>query len=145
MPVQKLLGTLVVVLGILAFGCNDNRPDADNSVKADSSVKVDGPVEDDTEPGSCELHNTPYAVEIIPVHYGKPARPQYTEEQWKWKEKERAAWDRSFRYSHVANKAGGCVEREAKFAKVSYCPKCRKADEEWHAKHGTVEHPKNPD
>ena len=95
-------------------------------------------VEDDTTPGVCELHHVPYAVEIIPVTYGYPARDrtQPTEAQRKWVEARNAAWRESFPYSHVANGAGGCVVRPAGFAKVSYCPECRKADEEWHAKHG---------
>jgi hypothetical protein len=96
-------------------------------------------VEDDTTPGICELHHIPYGVEVIRVHYGFPARPDrdgLTEEERDWLHKEHLAWWDGFRYSHVANKAGGCVVREAKFAKVSYCPECRKADEEWHAKHG---------
>jgi hypothetical protein len=97
-------------------------------------------VEDDTEPaGSCKLHHIPYAVEIIPVHYGLPFRPErreLTEAQQEWQEEEHAAWKAGFCYSHVANKAGGCVVRWARFAKVSYCPECRRADEEWHAKHG---------
>lgn len=97
-------------------------------------------VEDDTTPGVCEIHHVPYAVEIIRVRYGHPAfdRTPPTEAQRKWLEEERAAWWESFRYSHVANKAGGCVVRPAAFAEVSYCPECRKADEAWHAKHGQL-------
>jgi hypothetical protein len=95
-------------------------------------------VEDDTQPGVCELHHIPYATEIIRVEYGYPARnlTEPTEAQRRWQEEEHAAWWESFRYSHVANGAGGCVVRPARFAKVSYCPECRKVDEAWHAKHG---------
>jgi hypothetical protein len=92
-------------------------------------------VEDDTTPGICEIHNTPYAVETITVHYGFPARPELTASQLKWREEQRAAWFDNFRNSHVANAAGGCVVRLARFARVSYCPQCRKADLEWHATH----------
>jgi len=96
-------------------------------------------VEDDTEPGGfCAVHHIPYAVEVIPVHYGYPIIPkrsELTETQRNWEEEEHAAWSSSFPYSHLASGAGGCVVRPAKFAKVSYCPKCRIADEEWHAKH----------
>jgi hypothetical protein len=96
-------------------------------------------VEDHTEPGGfCELHHIPYAVEVISVHYGLPKGKmiELTESQRKWLDDERAAGWWNFRYSHLAHGAGGCVVRKAKFAKVSYCPVCRKADEEWHAKHG---------
>ena len=96
-------------------------------------------VEDDTEPGDCELHHIPFSVEIISVRYGLPASGrELTGAQRKCQEAEHAAWWADFRYSHVANGAGGCVPRPAIFAKVSYCPECRKADEAWHAKHGTL-------
>ncbi len=104
-------------------------------------------VEDATTPGVCELHHIPYAVETIRVHYGYPARDrtQPTEAQRKWLEEEHAAWWAGFRYSHVANGAGGCVVRPARYARVSYCPECRKADEAWHAKHGHFPPVENPD
>jgi hypothetical protein len=124
---RTLLGALIVALAV--FGCERDPP-------APSSATA--PIEDDTTPGVCELHHVPYAVEAIPVRYGYPIRPEYTESQRKWQAEEYAAFQKSFPYSHVANKAGGCVIREAKYAKVSYCQECRKADEEWHAKHGNM-------
>ncbi len=93
-------------------------------------------VENDAEGGSCDLHHIPYAVEIIHVHYGLPAMPELTEAQLEWREARHAAWREGFRNSHVANTAGGCVVRPARFALVNYCPECRKAEEEWYAKHG---------
>jgi hypothetical protein len=104
-------------------------------------------VEDDTTPGICELHNIPYSVETIEVSYGlqRIGWDERTEAQRKWREEEHAAWHESFRYSYLANGAGGCVVRMARFARVSYCPECRKADEAWHAEHGhspPVEQPK---
>ena len=104
-------------------------------------------VEDDTTPGVCELHHIPYAVETIRVHYGYPVRDrtQPTAAQLKWREEEYAAWSEGFRYSHVANAAGGCLVRSAMYAKVSYCPECRKADEAWHAKHGDYPPAGKPD
>ena len=118
---QMLIGALVVGFG--AFGCG---------------IGGDPAVEDDTESGSCAIHNVPYVVEVIPVQYGLQRGPQLTEAQRKWQEQEWAAWNEGFRYSHLANKAGGCVVREAKSAKVSYCPECRKADDAWHAIHGQL-------
>jgi hypothetical protein len=101
------------------------------------SSAVTESVEDDTKPGGfCELHHIPYAVETIPVHYGYPVRPELTEAQRNWLREEYAAACKSFPHSHEANGAGGCVVRAARFAKVSYCPECRRVDEEWHAKHG---------
>jgi hypothetical protein len=87
---------------------------------------------------SASFTTFPYVVEVIPVHYGLPGWKgrKLTEKQEKWLEEERAACLVSFPYSHPANKAGGCVVQKAKYAKVSYCPECRKVDEAWHAKHG---------
>ena len=118
---QSLIGALVLACGTLGCGAGG-----------------DPTVEDDTERGSCAIHKVPYAVEIIPVHYGLQRGPQLTEAQRKWQEQELAAWYENFRYSHLANKAGGCVVRDAKSAKVSYCPECRKADDAWHAVNGQL-------
>ena len=94
-------------------------------------------VEDHTEPGGvCELHHIPYAVEVIPIHYGLEKLTDLTEPQRKWLDEEQAALQADFPHSRSVHGAGGCVVRKAKFAKVSYCPLCRKADKEWHAKHG---------
>lgn len=123
---RTLLGAIIVVFGTFL------------AVIIVALVSLGDSVEDDTEPGGfCELHQIPYAVEVIPVSYGLPGkRTELTEAQRKWLDEENGACQVSFPYSHPANKAGGCVVRKAKFAKVSYCPKCRKADEAWHAKHG---------
>ncbi len=119
---QKLLAALLLVVGAIGLGCSGPS----------------GPViEDDTTPGVCELHHIPYAVETIPIHYGliKRATP-FTDDEKKLLKEEDAARREIFPHSHMPYSAGGCMVREAKFVKVSYCPECRKADEEWHAKHG---------
>ncbi len=125
---RTLLGFVIVVFGTIL------------AVVIVVLLSLGDSVEDHTEPGGfCELHHIPYAVEVIPVHYGLPGKlTELTEAQRKWLDEEHAAWWVNFRYSHLAHGAGGCVVRKAKFAKVSYCPLCRKADEEWHAKHGQL-------
>jgi hypothetical protein len=149
MQVRTLLGTVAASLCVLGLGCRDDQTREKAQVESAAVVEQDSAarnlVEDDTTPGVCELHQIPYAEEVIRVHYGFPALRELTEEQRRWLHKEQLAWSSGFRYSHVANKAGGCVVREAKFAKVSYCPECRKADEEWHAKHGRSPLARNSD
>jgi hypothetical protein len=133
MPMRRriLLGALV--LALCAFVCEAD-PSATSAVIPPISFSV-GPVEDDTTPGGfCELHNIPYAVEIIRVSYGLPSR-RFTEAQLKWMDEGFAAAEKSFPNSHPPNRAGGCVVRDAKFAKVSYCQQCRTAFEEWIAEH----------
>jgi hypothetical protein len=133
MQKRAFLGALVVALCVLGY---EYDPSATLPVR---HPVMKGSVEDDTTPGGfCKLHHVPYAVEVIPVFYGYPASPKLTESQWNWLEEDRAARQKSFPYTHVASKAGGCEVREARFAKVNYCPECKKADEEWHAKHGQL-------
>lgn len=63
----------------------------------------------------------------------------------KWLKEELAAREEGYPYSHLNDGIGGCMVRPAKFAKVNYCPACRKADLEWHAKHGRPADVKDPD
>ena len=125
---HRQVAMLLAVAGIVGLGCGGGRR------------SVDEPIEDDTTPGICEVHHIPFAEEVIPVHYGYPPKRMtpFTDDELKQLHEEHAALRTVFPDSHRANGAGGCVVRPFKFAKVSYCPECRKADEEWHAKHGRV-------
>lgn len=120
---QTFLGVLILALGACACGGGADQ------------------VEDDTKPGGvCEIHNIPFAVEVIPIHYyGKPGPDNgirsRTKAQQKWIEEwDVARWE-SFRYTRVAHKVEGCLHRPANFAKVNYCPECVKAEKAWIAKH----------
>jgi hypothetical protein len=74
--------------------------------------------------------------EVIPIRYGLHYTPTPTHEQIAWLDEERAATERDYPNSLPPYWEGGCVLRKAQFARVNYCPKCRKADESWHWWHG---------
>jgi hypothetical protein len=68
----------------------------------------------------CELHALPLREDTIPIRYGRP----------KFNLKEREARQKLFPHANSFYR-GGCIVREAKRARVSYCPECRKAETEW--------------
>ena len=80
-------------------------------------------IEDATEPGaSCELHGIPLQQELVPIVYGKP-RIDLDESE---------ARQKLFPHARTSC-GGGCMVKDARRARVSYCPECRKAEAKWRA------------
>jgi hypothetical protein len=80
---------------------------------------------DATTPGKiCEVHNIPLQEDVVPIRYGL-IRPTAAEIE---------ACRKLF--PHAASwYQGGCVVKKATGARVSFCPKCRKAEAAWQANH----------
>lgn len=75
---------------------------------------------DVTEPGKiCEVHRIPLRTGVVPISYGKPDTTTERMEAQK-------------RFPHARSSYNnGCVEKDAKWARVSFCPECRKAEAKW--------------
>ena len=89
--------------------------------KVDVDVTEPGVDVDATEPGKvCEVHNIPLRTGVIPIGYGKPwIPPGETEARQKLFPHARSSY------------GGGCMIKDAKWARVSFCPECRKAEAKW--------------
>jgi hypothetical protein len=95
----------------LCLGCND----ATRREQADVDL---------TKPDkSCEVHGVPLQEGVVPIKYGlrKPT------------EEEIEASTKLFPHAK-SDYNPGCVEEEAKRARVNFCPECRKAEAAWKAK-----------
>lgn len=71
----------------------------------------------------CEIHAQPLREGMVPIRYGRP----------KYNLKEVEARREMFPHANSTYR-GGCVVRDAKRARVTYCPECRKAEVEWRAR-----------
>ncbi len=78
--------------------------------------------EDLSTPGLiCEVHQLPLVPDKVSIQYGKPRQP--SSEELKMKQD-------LYPHANSSVSAGGCVVNESKlWAKVSYCPECRKAED----------------
>src|SRR5262249_54398276 len=95
-------------LALLGLACSRNPP----------RVDVDA-----ATPGAfCEVHDLPLEEDVVPITYGLicPSNDEID------------AHTRLFRHSRSHHHAG-CVIKDDKWARVSYCPECRKAEAEWQA------------
>jgi hypothetical protein len=69
----------------------------------------------------CEIHNIPLEEDVIPISYGYIELPTAGEIETRQK-----------LFPHAwSSYNGGCVIEEAKQARVSFCPECRKAEAIW--------------
>lgn len=85
------------------------------------SLGCNGADVDVTEPGKvCEVHKIPLRTGVVPISYGKPdTRTEVTEA-------------RQNLFPHAQSSINnGCVVKDAKWARVSFCPECRKAETKW--------------
>lgn len=74
-----------------------------------------------TQPGAvCKVHNIPLQNGVVPIEYGLT---RFTEEDLE-------AESNLFPHAN-STYLGGCVVRDAKRARVSFCPECRKAEAVW--------------
>ena len=96
-------------IGLLTCAaCNRNAPPNRVDVDVSTPDKV------------CEVHNLPLQEGIVPITYGL-IRPTHEEI-----EAHRTLFPHAWStYNH------GCVVEEAKWARVSFCPECRKAESIW--------------
>ncbi len=85
------------------------------------SLGCNGADVDVTEPGKvCEVHKIPLRTGVVPISYGKPdTRAEVTE-----------ARQKSFPHAQSSIN-NGCLVKDAKWARVSFCPECRKAEAKW--------------
>lgn len=107
-----LLARRILLLGIglfiVCFGCG-------------RGTQFDRADVDATEPGKlCEVHNIPLQQGVVPIDYGLSRRTT----------DEIEARHKSFPNAH-SSYHDGCVVKEAKWARVSFCPKCREAEAKW--------------
>ena len=91
-----------IALLALCVGCN----------RADMDITTPGAV--------CEVHNIPLQEGVVPITYGL-IRPTGEET-----EARRKLFPHAWSSYH-----DGCVVKEAKWARVSFCPECRKAEIAW--------------
>jgi hypothetical protein len=74
---------------------------------------------------TCEVHKVSLSEGLVPINYGMPIRPSAEE----WDASESKFPNANLKYQ------GGCTIEDTKWAKVSYCPECRKAEKAWKASH----------
>lgn len=85
---------------------------------------------DATEPGKvCEVHNIPLQEDVVSITYGLPRRPR--PEEMEAFQKEIEASQKLFPNARSSYQDGGCVVKAAKWARVSFCPECRRAEAVW--------------
>ncbi len=105
----------------LTLACNpDSREHADRDAQR---VDIDA-----TEQGGvCQVHNVPLQDGVVEVTYGLIRRT----------EEENDALQKLFPHAR-SEFHRGCVVEEAKWARVSFCPECRKAEAVWNENHNQI-------
>lgn len=79
---------------------------------------------------SCPVHNIPLQTEFATIRYGYQL-PRGTTNAL-LPEMYRAAMESTFPYGN-SSWSGGCTVKTPLWARISYCPNCRAAEEKWHS------------
>jgi uncharacterized protein (TIGR03067 family) len=105
----------IVFLSAFILACNSRFGEGDAHFREGVDI-------DDRQTGEvCPIHNVPLQDGIVPIYYGKRI---LTDE-------EDSACQKLFSRSNSRYYGGGCVVKEPKWARVSFCPECRKAEAAW--------------
>lgn len=80
----------------------------------------------------CPLHREDLQPDILPIWYGLPT--SLNDRDARAARRYRDARDAAFPLARVSAQAG-CIVGEARFAKVAFCPSCRRARERWLHQH----------